>query len=50
MIYSISIRWAENATCTGEIKSGYIKIVWKPVGKIRRPRRKYEDDIKMDTK
>jgi hypothetical protein len=50
IIKSISITWAENVTCTEDRISGYITLVLEPEGDIQRARRKWKDNIKMDSK
>jgi hypothetical protein len=44
------IRWVGHVTCTGEMRNPYKMLFGKPEGKrtIERPRRKWEDNIKMD--
>ena len=50
MITSRKIRWVGNVARMGERKGVYKVLVGKPEGKrpLGRPRRKWEDNIKMD--
>jgi len=50
VIISGIMRWAEHVACTGERRGVYRVLVGKPEGKrpIRRPRCRWEDNIKMD--
>jgi hypothetical protein len=50
MIKSRRIRWAGHVARVGEKRKAYRILVGKPEGKrpLRRPRRKWEDNIKMD--
>ncbi|KAJ4451488.1 hypothetical protein ANN_02951, partial [Periplaneta americana] len=49
-IKSICLRWAEHVALMGESKNPYRVLVGRPEGKrsLRRPRRRWEDNIKMD--
>ena len=44
------MRWAGNVTRVGHRRGVYRVLVWKPEGKrpLGRPRRRWEDNIKMD--
>ena len=44
------MRWAGHVTRMGERRGVYRVLVWKPEGKrlLGRPRRRWEDNIKMD--
>jgi hypothetical protein len=44
------MRWAGHVACIGERRGAYRVLVWKPEGKrlLGRPRRRWEDIIKMD--
>jgi hypothetical protein len=50
MINSRRMRWAGDVARMGETRNAYRILVVKPEGKrpLGRPRRKYEDNIKMD--
>ena len=50
VIKSRRMRWAGHVARTGERRGVYRVLVGKPEGKrpLGRPRRKWEDDIKMD--
>jgi hypothetical protein len=50
VIKSRRMRWAGHVTCMGEGRGVYRVLVGKPEGKrpLGRPRRRWEDDIKMD--
>jgi hypothetical protein len=50
MIKSRRMRWAEHVARTVEKRNVYRILVGKPEGKrsLRRPRRRWEDNIKMD--
>jgi hypothetical protein len=50
IVRAIKIRWPENATSQDIKVLDVIKLVWKREGEIRRIRRKWEDNIKMDNK
>ena len=52
VIKSRRMRWAGHAACMGEGRGVYRVLVGKPEGKRRlgRPRRRWEDNIKMDLK
>ncbi|KAJ4445945.1 hypothetical protein ANN_12631 [Periplaneta americana] len=49
-IKSRRLRWAGHVACMGESRNSYRVIVGRPEGKspLRRPRRRWEDNIKMD--
>jgi hypothetical protein len=44
------MRWTGHVACMGEGRGVYGASVWKPEGKrpLGRPRRRWEDNIKMD--
>jgi len=50
VIKSRRMRWAEHVACMGEDRGVYRVLVGKPEGKrpLGRPRRRWEDNIKMD--
>jgi len=50
VIKSRRMRWAEHIACMGEGRSVYRILVWSPEGKrpLEKPRRRREDNIKMD--
>jgi hypothetical protein len=50
MIKSKTMRWAWHVAYMGEKSNAYMILVGKPEGKrpVRRPRRRWKDDIKMD--
>jgi len=50
VIKSRRIRWAKNVACMGEGSGVHRVLVGKPEGKrpLGRPRRRWEDNIKMD--
>jgi len=50
VIKSKRMRWAEHVACMGERRGVYRVLVGKPEGKrpVGRPRRRWEDNIKMD--
>jgi len=50
VIKSRRMRWAGHVACMGEGRGVYRVLVGKPEGKrpLGRPRRRWEDDIKMD--
>jgi hypothetical protein len=50
MIKSRRMKWTENVACMGENRNACKILVGKPEGKrpIGRPRRRWEDNIKMD--
>jgi hypothetical protein len=50
VIKSRRMRWAGHVACMGEGRGVYRVLVGKPEGKrpLRRPRRRWDDDIKMD--
>jgi hypothetical protein len=50
VIKSKGMRWAEHVACMGERRGVYRVLVGRPQGKrpLGRPRRKWEDNIKMD--
>jgi hypothetical protein len=52
MVKSRRMRWAGHVACMGAMRSVYKILVGKPAGKrpIRRPRCRWEDNIKMDLK
>ncbi|KAJ4431659.1 hypothetical protein ANN_20258 [Periplaneta americana] len=49
-IKSRRLRWAGHVACMGETRNAYRVLVGRPVGKrpLGRPRRRWEDNIKMD--
>jgi hypothetical protein len=44
------MRWAGHVACMGEVRSAYNTLVGRPEGRrpLGRPRRRWEDNIKMD--
>jgi hypothetical protein len=44
------MRWVGNLACMGKIRNAYTILVGKPEGRrsLRRPRHRWEDNIKMD--
>ena len=50
VIKSGRMRWAGHVACMGEKRGAYRVLVGKPEGKrtLRRPRRRWKDNIKMD--
>jgi hypothetical protein len=46
------MRWVEHVACVGKRRGAYKILVGKPEGKrpLGRPKRRWEDDIKMDLK
>jgi hypothetical protein len=50
VIKSRRLRWAGHVVCTGERRGAYRVLVGKPEGRrpLERPRRRWEDNIKMD--
>jgi hypothetical protein len=44
------MRWARHVACIGEVRGVYNILVGRPEGRIPlgRPRRRWEDNIKMD--
>jgi hypothetical protein len=52
VIKSRGMRWAGHVARMGERRGTYRVLVWKPGGKrpCGRPRRRWEDNIKMDLK
>jgi hypothetical protein len=44
------MRWAGHVACMGEVRGAYNILVGRPEGRrpLRRPRRRWEDNIKMD--
>jgi hypothetical protein len=50
VVKSRRIRWAGHVACMGEDRGVHRVLVWKPEGKrpLGRPRRRWEDNIKMD--
>ncbi|KAJ4437004.1 hypothetical protein ANN_17136 [Periplaneta americana] len=49
-IKSRRLRWAGHLTCMGESRNAYRVLIWRPEEKrsLGRPRRRWEDNIKMD--
>jgi hypothetical protein len=50
VIKSRRLRWAGHVACMGEVRGAYRALVGKPEGRrpLGRPRRRWEDNIKMD--
>jgi hypothetical protein len=50
VIKSRRLRWAGHVACMGESRGAYMALVGKPEGRrpLERPRRRWEDNIKMD--
>jgi hypothetical protein len=50
VIKSRRLRWAGHVACMGEMRGAYRVLVGKPEGRrlLGRPRRRWEDNIKMD--
>jgi hypothetical protein len=50
VIKSKRLRWARHVACMGERRGAYRALVGKPEGRrqLERPRRRWEDNIKMD--
>ena len=51
-VFKSSMRWARHVARMGERRGVYRVLVWKPEVKrpLGRPRRRWEDNIKMDLK